>query len=84
VPDDESVEMHGCICTTTFDQMYGPAFPSHDVKETGTYTAAGTSFTATYFTDVTYDYCVTNDILTLTPTTVAKTGTATGEIVLQK
>jgi hypothetical protein len=74
----------GCTCAATLDQAAGPAFPSIDVKADGSYTTADTTLTASYFTDVEYSYCVAANILTMTPLTVGKTGTASGEIVLQK
>jgi len=79
---DDATE--GCICTATVDQAGGLGFVSEDVSESGTYSTAGDQLTLSYASDVDYSYCVSRDTLHITPSTVARTGTVMGEIVLQR
>jgi hypothetical protein len=75
----------GCTCSATMMQSGGLAFISFDPAMSGTYTTANNTVTTSAFgMNVDYSYCVAGSTLTMTPTTVNKTGTVEGPIVLTK
>lgn len=75
----------GCDCPATIEQSGGAAYVSFSPVATGTYTTADNKVIITNGREETeYTYCVTNDVMTMTPTSVNKTGGLGGTIVLQK
>jgi hypothetical protein len=81
----DNAETEGCTCTTTIDQQGGLAVVSKKSPDTGTYAVTGGSLVMTFEQVPTeYSYCVAATTMAMTVTTVGKTGTVMGTIVLEK
>jgi hypothetical protein len=77
VPNEDS---GGCTCSATAGQSGGLATLSLDAARSGTYAMADDTVTTSARTDVAYAYCVSDDVLTITPQTTSKTGSVNGTI----
>jgi hypothetical protein len=81
----DNAETGGCTCTTTIDQVGGLAVVSKASPDTGTYTATDGSLVMAFEQVPTeYSYCVASTTMAMTVTTVGKTGTVMGTMVLEK
>jgi len=75
----------GCTCAATVDQAGGLGLLITNPAASGTYATADNNLTLSDGTrDVAYPYCVAGSSLTVSQPTMAKTGTYTGTILLQK
>jgi hypothetical protein len=75
----------GCGCPATVEQAGGMALVSFDAMESGNYTAADNAITITDGrNEALYAYCVTGDIMTVSPQTVGAAGPVRGTIVFQR
>ncbi len=81
---EEDPSTGGCNCTGTAEQSGGLAMLSLDAASDGTYSTAENVITTSARTDTDYSYCVTGNMMTLTPVSTSRTGTVSGTVVLVK
>ncbi len=80
--DCQDATAGGCDCVGSFNQYAGMGHLTFDAMGTSSYSVSGDTLTIS--NDLTYDYCVQDEILTLTPTNQQSFEKIGGTIVLGK
>lgn len=81
---DSTVTTGGCTCNGTLDQMGSMGHIAFDQLKMGTYTTADNKLKTMGVDNVEYDYCVQDDIMTVTPKVAPNLGVLNGTVVFQK
>jgi hypothetical protein len=80
----DSTETDGCDCVGTVNQKAAPGFVTFDPAPAGTYVIEGNALTYSGYEDIVYDYCLDDEFILMTPTTVSDAGLVTGTFLFQK